>query len=523
MLETLNLGSMSDDVLSRYDLPGTDLEALHRVEESLRKNEFRLRTLFNTANDAIFTMDYKTFTDCNDATLRIFQCKKEDIVGQTPYRFSPSHQPDGRTSEEAAMEKINAVLQGKPQFFEWVHIRLDGTPFPAEVSLNRFDLEGDVQILAIVRDISKRKQTELENKRLAMVANNTTNMVVIANAVGEIEWVNPAFERTTGYKLQEVIGLKPGHFLRGPETDPKAIEMMRERLSKGEGFKDVEVINYTKDGKPYWVNIEVQPILDGNGKITQFIAIESDVTERKANQKALEERNEELIKTNAELDRFVYSASHDLRAPISSLLGLIEVARMEKDPKNLEQLLDLKKKSLLRLDQFIKDIVDHSRNTRLPVEVEPINFESLINSVLEQLQFMDNMERIWRVVEVNQTGTLHSATSRLNIIFSNLLSNAIKYADMSKENPMFEVRVTADNHHAEIRISDNGEGIPEESLPKIFDMFYRASTKGVGSGLGLYIVKEAVDKIQGTIQVKSEPGKGTEFTLTIPNLAAVNQ
>src|SRR5690606_444462 len=303
-------------------------------------------------------------------------------------------------------------------------------------------LEGDVQILAIVRDISKRKQTELENKRLAMVANNTTNMVVIANAVGEIEWVNPAFERTTGYKLQEVIGLKPGHFLRGPETDPKATEMMRERLSKGEGFKDVEVINYTKDGKPYWVNIEVQPILDGNGKITQFIAIESDVTERKANQKALEERNEELIKTNAELDRFVYSASHDLRAPISSLLGLIEVARMEKDPKNLEQLLDLKKKSLLRLDQFIKDIVDHSRNTRLPVEVEPINFESLINSVLEQLQFMDNMERIWRVVEVNQTGTLHSATSRLNIIFSNLLSNAIKYADMSKENPMFEVRVT---------------------------------------------------------------------------------
>src|SRR5690606_6186923 len=290
MPKTLNLGSMSDDVLSRYDLPGTDLEGLPRVEESLRKNEFRLRTVFNTANDAILTMDYKTFTDCNDATLTIFQCKKEDIVGQTPYRFSPSHQPDGRTSEEAAMEKINAVLQGKPQFFEWVHIRLDGTPFPAEVSLNRFDLEGDVQILAIVRDISKRKQTELENKRLAMVANNTTNMVVIANAVGEIEWVNPAFERTTGYKLQEVIGLKPGHFLRGPETDPKAIEMMRERLSKGEGFKDVEVINYTKDGKPYWVNIEVQPILDGNGKITQFIAIESDVTERKANQKALEER-----------------------------------------------------------------------------------------------------------------------------------------------------------------------------------------------------------------------------------------
>ncbi len=516
--KNVKLGFMSEDVLSRADLPGTDLEALHRVEETLRKNEFRLRTLFNTAHDAIFTMDYKTFTDCNDATLRIFQCKKEDIVGQTPYRFSPAHQPDGRTSEEAAMEKINAVLQGEPQFFEWMHIRLDGTPFQAEVSLNRLDLEGDVQILAIVRDISKRKQTEQENKRLALVANNTTNMVVIANAAGEIEWVNPAFERTTGYKLEEIIGRKPGHFLRGPESDPKAAQMMRENLRKGEGFKEVELINYTKEGKPYWVSIEVQPIRDNQGKVTQFIAIESDITERKASQKALEERNEELVKINAELDRFVYSASHDLRAPISSLLGLVEIARMEKDPQSLERLLDLKKKSLLRLDQFIKDIVDHSRNTRLQVEVEPVHFESLVNSALEQLQFMDNMERIWRVVEVKQTGTFYSAISRLNIIFNNLLSNAIKYADMSKENPMLEVRVTADDQQATITIADNGEGIPEESLPKIFDMFYRASTKGVGSGLGLYIVKEAVDKIQGTIQVKSEPGKGTEFTLSIPSL-----
>jgi len=136
--------------------------------EDIRKSEVRLRTLFNSAHDSIFTMDDRTFVDCNPATLRIFQCTREQIVGQTPYRFSPQVQPDGRLSEESAMEKINAALAGKPQFFEWRHIRYDGTPFEAEVSLNRVDVEGQVTIQAIVRDVSERKKAEEENKRLQL-------------------------------------------------------------------------------------------------------------------------------------------------------------------------------------------------------------------------------------------------------------------------------------------------------------------------------------------------------------------
>lgn len=489
-----------------------------KTEEILKKSEFRLRSLFNSASDAIFTMDNRTFIDCNDATLRIFQCSREQIIGQTPYRFSPPAQPNGRPSEEAAMEKINAVLDGTPQFFEWRHIRYDGTPFEAEVSLNRLDLNGEVYIQAMVRDVSKRKKAETENRRLAMVANTTTNIVVLADGDGKIEWVNPAFTRITGYTLSEVIGKTPGSFLRGPETDASVSAFMGEKVRAGEGFKDIEVINYSKEGKPYWISIEVQPIHDSSGKIVQFIAIESDITERKATQQVLLNRNEELIKTNAELDRFVYSASHDLRAPIASLLGLIEVARLEKDRDNINQLLEMQQKSLLRLDRFIKDIVDHSRNTRLDVVAEPVHFETMVDSVLEQLQFMDNFNRIRKKIDIAQHGSFFTSVTRMEILFNNLISNSIKYADLRKKDPYIEISIDAGDDHATIHIRDNGEGILPEAKPKIFEMFFRASRRGTGSGLGLYIVREAIQKIGGTIEVYSEYGEGTEFVVNIPNL-----
>jgi PAS domain S-box-containing protein len=489
---------------------------LRKFDEIERGDEFRFRTLFNSASDAIFTMDNRTFIDCNEATLRIFQCTRDQIVGQTPYRFSPTTQPDGRTSEEAAMEKINAALKGTPQFFEWRHTRFDGTPFDAEVSLNRLDIGTNVFIQAIVRDISERKRAEEENRRLATVANTTTNMVVIADGDGKISWVNPAFTRITGYELQEVKGRKPGSFLRGPLSDPEISKMMGDKLRAGEGFKDIEIINYTKDGQPFWTSIEVHPIYDKDGKVTQYIAIETDITDRKAIQQALVDRNEELIKINSELDRFVYSASHDLRAPIASLLGLIEVARMEKDRSKIDELLEMQKKSLYRLDRFIKDIVDHSRNMRLTIDREAVSFEKLVQSALEQLQFMDNFSSIKKEIHIRQEKDFYSSPTRLDIIFNNLISNAIKYADLKKQASFIEITIDCTPEKAIIKIRDNGEGIPEEAKGKIFDMFFRASLKGTGSGLGLYIVKEAIQKLNGAIQVHSTPEQGTEFIVEIP-------
>jgi PAS domain S-box-containing protein len=506
-------GKITNVIVTSFDITESK-----RAADSMANSEFKLRMLFDSAHDAIFTMDHKTFIDCNPATLRIFECTREQIVGQTPFRFSPPFQPDGRSSEEAALEKINAALSGVSQSFEWRHIRYDGTPFEAEVSLNRLDLPNEVLIQAIVRDVGERKKAEDENRRLAMVANNTTNMVVVADGQGKIQWVNPAFTRITGYTLSEVAGKTPGSFLCGPGSDPEVSRYMGDLIRKGEGFKNVEIINYKKEGCPYWVQIEVQPIYDKARKVVQYIAIETDITERKATQEALLERHEALMKTNAELDRFVYSASHDLRAPIASLLGLIEVAKLETDIGNIDHLLDLQKKSLLRLDRFIRDIVDYSRNERLQVDVEAIHFEQMISATFEQLNFMDNVDRIKKLIQVKTSSDFYSARLRIDILLNNLISNAIKYADLKKEQPLLEVNVEACSEKATITVRDNGEGILPEAKNQIFNMFYRASAKGTGSGLGLYIVKEAVQKIGGTINVSSDYGQGTEFIIEIPNL-----
>jgi signal transduction histidine kinase len=197
---------------------------------------------------------------------------------------------------------------------------------------------------------------------------------------------------------------------------------------------------------------------------------------------------------------------------------LIEVARLEKNMDNMERLLDMQKKSLQRLDHFIKDIVDHSRSTRMLVESEEVNFKNTIEASFEHLQFMENASRIQHIISVEQEVPFFTSQSRIEVVLNNLLSNAMKYADLRKDGPAIEVRVKANETSAELRIIDNGEGIPTDAKPKIFDMFYRASANGTGSGLGLYIVKEAVQKIGGTIVVYSEYGKGSEFVVEIPNM-----
>lgn len=236
----------------------------------------------------------------------------------------------------------------------------------------------------------------------------------------------------------------------------------------------------------------------------------------KANEKHLQEKNDELVKVNKELDRFVYSASHDLRSPISSVRGLIGLIKLTDMPAESKTYVDLMDKKLISLNKFIEDIVLYSRNTRVIIKTEISNLKELINEALLNLQYYPGADKVKTVVEIPETLTLVSDPTRLRIVFANLLSNAYKYTNPSIENSYIKITTHLTPTHLHVSIQDNGVGIHEKYLPMIFDMFFQANDKAEGSGLGLYIVKETLEKIQGTIRVESQYGTGTTFIVSLP-------
>jgi signal transduction histidine kinase len=231
----------------------------------------------------------------------------------------------------------------------------------------------------------------------------------------------------------------------------------------------------------------------------------------------LQQVNDELRLRNTELDKFVYSASHDLSAPLKSLMGLINVARMEKPGLSQEKYLQMMERSVTKLDQFIREVVSYSRNNRTPLHLERFDFKEFVQNILQDYQYSPNFAKINFIVEDKSASQMVCDPTRLRIILNNLVSNAIHFHRYyGNVIPFVKITMTIDKGNYIIIVSDNGKGIPNKHLSHIFDMFYRASEDSQGSGLGLYILKESVTKLEGIIQVSSVVDEGTTFTIQLP-------
>jgi signal transduction histidine kinase len=234
------------------------------------------------------------------------------------------------------------------------------------------------------------------------------------------------------------------------------------------------------------------------------------------NEMQMRNQNVQLVKANAELDRFVYSASHDLRAPLSSIAGIINLTNKTEDISELKEYLQMIHGRVGVLDKFITDIIQYSRNTRLEVIRETFDLEHLVLEVVDGLKFNEGVSRIEFKIQVPRGTKITTDPVRLRMVLNNLVSNAVRYHDKLKENQFIEIDYRSGNPHVEISVKDNGQGIRPEHLEKIFDMFYRTASSTGGSGLGLYIAREAAARMGGSISVRSVYGNGSTFNLLLP-------
>jgi two-component system, sensor histidine kinase and response regulator len=232
----------------------------------------------------------------------------------------------------------------------------------------------------------------------------------------------------------------------------------------------------------------------------------------------LKNKMKHLERTNEELNRFIYSASHDLRSPIVSALGLLDVAKMEIDDPGTNEYLDMIKDSVLRMDGYIQNIIKFYQNRGKNEEITEVDFAGLYAEVLEDLRSYMELKKIKVTADIQQSRPFLTDGFRLRIILNNLISNALKFQREDETNAFVHIAFTQNEKESVISVKDNGMGFSPEYKDKIYKMFFRGTSKVHGTGMGLYIVKEAVRSISGQIEVRTEPGKGTEFIVTVPDL-----
>ncbi len=527
--------------------------SLLEKEKFLRESEMKYRLLFESSGDAILLMDNDKFIECNDMTLKMFGCDREDIIGGTPYEFSPSNQPDGRSSEEKAKEKINLVITEGPQKFEWIHCRKDGTPFLCEVTLNSIMVNGYLILQAIVRDITERKKAEElireSERKYREVVENAPCVILQWTPEGIITFMSKYGLKLFGYTEAELIGHHVvGTIVPEVESTGRDLKTMIDNICANPHAFELNINeNICKSGRRVWIQWINKALFDEDGKLREILSIGSDITEILIAKKEIEKLNQELKRYTENLEQlvkdrtaelaeamekaqsadrlksaFLATMSHELRTPLNSIIGFTGILLQGlAGPLNEEQQKQLKmvQNSARHLLSLINDILDISKIEAGQVTLAPTSFElrDSIEKVVKMVKPLADKKGLELKIRLSDDiDIITTDQRRFEQIVLNLLSNSIKFT----ENGWIELSCFRDKDYYVLAVKDTGIGISPDEIPNIFKPFHQIekglTRKYEGTGLGLSICKKLVDMMGGLIDVSSELGKGSTFTVTLP-------
>jgi len=487
------------------------------AKKAVLEGERKFRALFDSAHDAIYMLHNGIFVDCNAKGLFMYGRSWDQIVGHTPDEFAPPNQPDGRNSREKAMELVMKAMMGEPQVFEWMVNHADGSPVYSDVSLNRIEMGGNVYLMAVARDVTERRRTEDKIAEQAAVLDKARDAIAIHDLDGKILFWNKSAELLYGWKHDETIDRNVTPLIYADASVFE--EANRQVLQHGEWSGEIR--QFTKDRRELNVEAHWTLLRDKNGLPKSVLAINTDITEKKAIEAQLARAQRiESIGTLAG------GIAHDLNNILTPILTSIELLKLMEDNPRARHILETIETNSRRGADIVRQVLSFARGIsgkRLEIQPKRLlkDIETLVNdSFPENIRLALALPKdSWPVL--GDPAQLHQLLLNLSVNARDAMPGGGTLR-ISAENVVLDVARVAKfpnarpGRYVAITVADSGQGISPEAMDKIFEPFFTTKEIGKGTGLGLSSVVAIARSHEGFVDVHSEPGHGTRFTVYLP-------
>jgi PAS domain S-box-containing protein len=485
-----------------------------RMKEEAER--FRLLDIIEKSLNEIYVFDAATlkFEFANRCALENLGCNLEELQQLTPIDIKPE------LTDETFRKTIEPLISGEKDklVVETKHKRKDGSTYPVEVHLQLNQSEDKSLILAFVNDISERLVAQKQLKLMGRAIEQNPVIIVITDINGDIAYVNPKFTEITGYSSEEVIGQNT-RILQSGEHSQEFYKDLWDTILSGADWHG-EFHNKKKNGEHYWESAVISPVFDDDGKISSFVAVKEDITEKKNLIHELIAAKEKAEENNRLKSAFLANMSHEIRTPMNGILGFLGLLKEpDLSDENRNEYIDIVNKSGQRLLNTINDIIEISKIDAGQVTMQKSRFcmVELLNELTAFFRPEATQKGLALLCHVpDHPLEIESDKSKMESIFTNLIKNAIKFT--SEGHIELTLEPLADK--LLFRVSDTGRGIAPEKQEHIFERFIQGETALTrayeGSGLGLSITREYVHLLNGKIWLESEVGKGSTFYVEFP-------